>query len=91
MDRELPDEERRRIREIAETEVPGILGVHDLRTRRSGARRFVVLHVEIDRGVSFEKAHRLSERVVRAVEAGLPFTRVTVHADPWPPEGEDDA
>ena len=89
MDRELPDEERAKIREIAETTVPGILGVHDLRTRRSGARRFVVLHVEIDRQISFEESHRLSEEVVRAVEAGLPYTRVTVHADPWPPERED--
>jgi len=89
MDRELPDEERERIRNIASTQVPGILGVHDLRTRRSGARRFVVLHVEIDRQVSFEEAHRLSELVVNAVEEGLAYTRVTVHADPWPPERED--
>jgi ferrous-iron efflux pump FieF len=89
MDRELPDEERNRIRRIAERDVPGVLGVHDLRTRRSGARRFVVIHVEIDRRVSFAEAHRLSEEVVRAVEAGLPHTRVTVHADPWPVEHGD--
>ena len=31
----------------------------------------------------------LPEEVVRAVEAGLPYTRVTVHADPWPPDRED--
>ncbi|MEN8151852.1 MAG: cation diffusion facilitator family transporter [Planctomycetota bacterium] len=90
MDRELPDEERERILRIAEREVPGVLGVHDLRTRRSGARRFVVIHVEIDRRVPFVEAHRRSEQVVRAVEAGLPYTRVTVHADPWPPERGDD-
>jgi ferrous-iron efflux pump FieF len=85
MDRELPDEERRKILTIAETKVPGILGVHDLRTRRSGARRFVVMHVEIDRSVSFEEAHRLSEQVIRVVEQALSNTRATVHADPWPP------
>jgi len=90
MDRELPDSERRTILDIAESKVPGILGVHDLRTRRSGARRFIVLHVEIDRRISFEESHRLSEKVVREVERGLPYTRVTVHADPWPPERGDD-
>jgi ferrous-iron efflux pump FieF len=91
MDRELPDEERDLIRRIAETEVEGILGVHDLRTRRSGARRFVVLHVEIDRTVSFEESHRMSEEVVTAVERGLPNSRVTVHADPWPHDDEEGA
>ena len=90
MDRALPDEERDRILRIAAREIPGILGVHDLRTRRSGARRFVDIHVEIDRRVSFAEAHRLSEEVVRAVETGLPHTRVTVHADPWPHERGDD-
>ena len=92
MDRELPDEERRRIEEILENEVEGAVGHHDLRTRRSGARRFVDVHVEIDRQLSFLEAHRVAEAAVSAIEAGLPNTRATVHADPWPPdqrEGQD--
>lgn len=86
MDRQLPEEERRRIAEILEQRVPGVLGFHDLRTRRSGARRFVDIHVEIDRSCSFVKAHRVAEAATREIEAGLANTRVLVHADPWPPD-----
>jgi ferrous-iron efflux pump FieF len=86
MDRQLPDEERERIRRILEERVPGVLGFHDMRTRRSGARRFVDIHVEIDRENSFVDAHRVAEAATREIEAGLPNARVLVHADPWPPD-----
>lgn len=86
MDRQLPEEERRRIAEILESRVPGVLGFHDMRTRRSGARRFVDIHVEIDRSCSFVKAHRVAEAATREIEEGLANTRVLVHADPWPPD-----
>jgi ferrous-iron efflux pump FieF len=88
MDRQLPEEEQEKIMEIISARVPGVLGHHDLRTRRSGARRFVVVHVEIDRNVSFLEAHRLAEAVTREIEEGLANCRATVHADPWPPDPE---
>ena len=86
MDRQLPEEERQRIRGIIRAEVPEVLGIHDMRTRRSGARRFVDLHVEIDREVSFIMAHRIAEKVTRRVEGGMSNCRVLVHADPFPPD-----
>jgi ferrous-iron efflux pump FieF len=88
MDRQLPRADRDRIREIVRREVPEIHGFHDMRTRRSGARRFIDIHVEIDRDLSFVEAHRIAEKVTRRVEAGLPNSRVLVHADPWPPDPE---
>jgi ferrous-iron efflux pump FieF len=86
MDRQLPEDERKRIIEILESEVEGVIGFHDLRTRRSGARRFIDLHVEMDRGLSFVETHRIAETAIRAIESGLANTRVTIHADPWPPD-----
>jgi ferrous-iron efflux pump FieF len=88
MDRQLPAADRDRIREILRDEIPEIAGFHDLRTRRSGARRFIDIHVEIARDESFVEAHRIAEEVTRRIEEGLPNSRVTVHADPWPPDVE---
>ena len=60
----------------------GVLGFHDLRTRRSGSHRFVDLHLEILRTKGFEEAHELTVKVIRAIEAELPRTRVQIHTDP---------
>ena len=89
MDRELPEEERARIRKALLGGADGIRGYHDLRTRRSGSCRFVDVHLEVDRELSFVDAHRVAEDVVAAIEGALPLTLATVHADPWPPDPED--
>ena len=82
-DRGLPPEELRRIREIvASFASQGVVGMHDLRTRRSGGQRFVELHLEIPRETSFEDAHALTVRVLRAIEKELPRSKVFVHGDP---------
>jgi len=81
MDRELPDEERNRIREIALAE-PGVKSVHDLRTRASGPNRFVQIHLEMDRALSLIEAHEISDRVMYNIEAALPNSEVLVHQDP---------
>jgi ferrous-iron efflux pump FieF len=82
-DRALPEEELRRIHEIVESFRPeGVAGMHDLRTRRAGGQRFIELHVEIPRETSFQEAHDLTVRVLRAVEAELPRSKVFIHSDP---------
>ncbi len=93
MDRELPEEERARIVRVLDEFGPGLLGFHDLRTRRSGSRRFVDVHVEIDREATFEEAHRIAEAAGRAVERALPRTQAIVHADPVEggPDQEEEA
>jgi ferrous-iron efflux pump FieF len=89
MDRGLPEDVVARVREVIATEVPEVRGIHDFRTRRAGPTRFVDLHVSLDRRLSFPDAHRLSERVVQAIERCLPGTVVQVHADPDPLEPAD--
>ena len=44
MDRELPDEERQRILDIARSH-PDVRGVHELRTRSAGLTKFIQLHI----------------------------------------------
>lgn len=81
-DRGLPAEELRRIESVVASFAPRVVGLHDLKTRRSGGQRFIELHLEIPRTTSFEDAHALTVEVLRAVERELPRSRVFVHSDP---------
>ncbi len=62
--------------------VPGVLGVHDLRTRVSGTRWFVQLHLELPGELSLREAHQRCEEVAEAIRTEFPRTEVLVHADP---------
>lgn len=81
-DRGLPEEDLRRIEAVVASFVPEILGMHDLKTRRSGGQRFIELHLEIPRATSFVAAHDLTVKVLRAVERELPRSKVFIHSDP---------
>ncbi len=81
MDRELPDADRQKIKDIALSETQ-IKSVHDLRTRSSGPNRFIQIHVEMDRNLSLIEAHEISDRVMYNVEAAFPNSEVLIHQDP---------
>lgn len=81
-DRGLPPEELRRIEAVVAGFAPEVVGMHDLRTRRSGGQRFIELHLEIPRTASFEDAHDLMVKVLRAIEREMPRSKVFVHGDP---------
>lgn len=81
-DRGLPEEDLRRIRDVVAGFTPEIVGMHDLKTRRSGGQRFIEFHLEIPRSATFEEAHDLMVRVLRAVEEEMPRSKVFVHGDP---------
>jgi ferrous-iron efflux pump FieF len=81
-DRGLPEEELSRIRTVVASFAPEILGMHDLKTRRSGGQRFIEFHLEIPRSTSFQDAHDLMVKVLRAVEGEMPRSKVFVHGDP---------
>lgn len=81
MDQELPLETSERMRLLA-LDVPGVLGAHDLRTRMSGTRWFVQLHLDLPGQLSLQEAHALCEAVELAIRAEFPRAEVLVHADP---------
>jgi len=84
MDKELAPELSERMHLLA-CGIPGVLGVHDLRTRMSGTRWFVQLHVELSGELSLLQAHELCERVEFAIRAEFSRAEVLVHADPLDP------
>lgn len=87
MDRELPVAERDAIRALA-LEHPGVKGMHDLRTRRSGVALFIQLHLELDDELDLLSAHRISEEVEQDLERAYPGAEVLIHLDPVSVVGE---
>jgi len=81
MDRELPDDERARIRRIAEAH-PDVARVHDLRTRAAGPQAFIQLHLEMDGRMSLYRAHSIGDAVEAEIQAAFPNAEVLVHHDP---------
>jgi ferrous-iron efflux pump FieF len=86
MDRELPDDERTRIRSIALAH-PEVRAVHDLRTRAAGPTAFIQIHLEMDGGLTLSEAHRISDTVEAQLLAAFPRAEVMIHQDP---EGVDE-
>jgi len=82
MDRGLEPTEEAAILRVITEHAPKVRGFHELRTRRSGAETFLELHLDLDSHLSFVEAHDLSEEVGLALEAAVPRSRATVHADP---------
>lgn len=81
MDHELPDEVRSQVLELARA-VPGVIDVHDLRTRQSGQHWFMQVHVELPADLSLTVAHELGEAVRLAIIEAFPQAEVLVHKDP---------
>ena len=72
--------------------VPAIAGYHKLRARRSGARRYVDLHLQFVSGTTLEHAHAIAHKVREAIEHEIPRSDVLIHVEPEesvrPPEEE---
>jgi len=81
MDQELSDDERENIRQII-LKHPKALGVHDLRTRKSGATLFIQLHLELDDDLPLIEAHAISDAVEAALLEVYPHAEIIVHEDP---------
>jgi ferrous-iron efflux pump FieF len=81
MDRELPDEDRERIRRIASSH-PEVIDIHDLRTRSSGTHVFIQFHLEMDGNMTLFDAHAIADQVMGELEQEFPDAEVLIHEDP---------
>src|ERR1700752_4980757 len=81
MDHELPDDEREKIRGIAQAH-PDVVAAHDLRTRVAGPTAFIQIHLEMDGRLSLGRAHEISDEVEAEVRAAYPNAEVIIHQDP---------
>lgn len=81
MDKELPDADRDRIEKLVH-ENPGVIAMHDLRTRTSGKNVFIQLHLELDGGINLYQAHGIADDVQARLEVAFPGADVIIHEDP---------
>jgi len=81
MDREWPEEKRRRFVEVAARH-PELARLHDLRTRTSGGIDFVQFHVDLPGDYTVEKAHDIIDRVEQELGREFPEAELLIHIDP---------
>ena len=81
LDREIPEADRRRIRDIAKAH-PEVLGFHDLRTRFSGSGYIVQFHLELDAGTSLHDTHQILDQVEAEIWKVYPDCEIIIHPDP---------
>ncbi|QEM88156.1 cation diffusion facilitator family transporter [Glaesserella parasuis] len=81
LDKALPQEEIDQIWAIA-LQHPRIIGIHDVKTRRAGAIRFIQLHLELDDHLPLVVAHDITDSLEQKILAAFPHSEVIIHQEP---------
>jgi len=82
MDRAIPDADRAVIVEVLEKLRHEGADYHALRTRESGAKSFVDVHVLVPGRMSVQEAHDLAEALENDIRTRLPHVEVLTHLEP---------
>lgn len=82
MDAGLPDEEVAQVRAILERFDGEGVKYHALRTRRSGAQRFVSVHIQVPGDWSVQQGHELLEKIEGEIRGDLSPVNVITHIEP---------
>jgi len=83
VDEALPEDERAAIHaEVVAFGDRGVVGYHQLRTRRAGARRYVDLHLQFEAGTTLEQAHEIAHAIQDAIAERLDGADVLIHLEP---------
>jgi cation diffusion facilitator family transporter len=95
LDSALPADEQARITEALAPYREHGIAFHALRTRQSGVRRFISLHVLVPGDWSVQRGHDLCERIEDDIRQALPESTVFTHLEPredpraWADQGLD--
>lgn len=81
LDRELPEEDKKKILDIALSH-PFVIEVHDLRTRQSGQTKFIQFHAVLNGTITLFEAHKLTDQLHHSVAAAFPEADIIIHQDP---------
>lgn len=81
MDTALPEREQAALRAVLDRFAAGGIHYHALRTRQSGTRRFVSVHVLVPGDWTVHRGHELVEEIETQIRATLPNVAVLTHLE----------
>lgn len=81
MDKEWPDEKREQLKALV-CAVPGVEGIHELKTRHAGHTDFIQFHIWVDPHMTVQAAHDIVDVVEARVLEAFPGSDILVHVDP---------
>jgi cation diffusion facilitator family transporter len=61
---------------------PTVRSIHRVRTRKSGAQRFIDLHVVVNPNMSVSESHAITEKMTSEIREQLSGADLTVHIEP---------
>jgi cation diffusion facilitator family transporter len=83
VDEALPEDEMLAIQAAIESFAErGVVGYHELRTRRAGPRRYVDMHVQFRSGTTLEEAHAIAHSLQDTIRERLRGADVLIHLEP---------
>lgn len=87
-DVQISKEERDHIKQIILSN-KNILGMHNLRTRRSGQKVFIQCDIEVEGNLSLNAAHDIAIEVETMLDAEIEHADIMIHIDPYGDPHED--
>jgi len=62
-----------------------VINYHKLRTRQSGARKEIDIHMRLDKDLPLYIAHEVSRKIQSELSKALPNSYITIHEEPYYP------
>lgn len=82
IDTSQPPQELAWLSSYLESWYPTVRSIHRIRTRKSGATRFIDLHVVVDPSMTVSDSHEITVKMTEAIRQKLNGADVTVHIEP---------
>ncbi|MCL2149786.1 MAG: cation diffusion facilitator family transporter [Dehalococcoidia bacterium] len=82
IDVRLPTEEEQIVCDTIMAHNSQLVGVHALRSRKSGSQRYVDLHLVMPKDTSVAKAHEICDHLEQDLAAKLAMLSATIHVEP---------
>jgi cation diffusion facilitator family transporter len=82
IDQKLPEEEEKKIRAIIEEHSDMFVEYHQMRTRKSGAMRYIDLHLVVAKNQNLEEAHDLCDHLEDDISRLFKSANITIHVEP---------
>jgi len=82
LDAGLVPTEEDQLRNLIASHDQQIRGFHNLRTRKSGGKRFIEFHILVHPSMSVNRSHKLTDELTFKIRQIMPDSLVTIHVEP---------